>query len=145
MSSYSIILAPMGGILAADYLFVKHGRIDVPELYNKPGGLYRFDAGFNWRAAIALVCAIAPNMPGMIASINSNIDIGGARYVYYVADIFGIVVGGGVHVALHYISPDARSNIDYSLSADDVIDNLTQEQEVGMPKAFDGEDVKSEY
>ncbi|KAL1305774.1 hypothetical protein AAFC00_003941 [Neodothiora populina] len=121
MNSYSIILAPIGAILAADYVLVKHGRIDVPELYNRPQGIYRYTRGFNWRAGVALCVAIAPNMPGMINAIQPKIAIGGAKYVYCVADIFGMVVAATVHVGLSRLFPDAPSVIDYHLSAEDAI------------------------
>ncbi|EXJ94875.1 hypothetical protein A1O1_03274 [Capronia coronata CBS 617.96] len=118
MNSYSIILAPMAAILSADYVFVKKSKIDVPELYNRARGIYRFKGGFNWRAAVALVCAIGPNMPGMVNAINPAVKIGGAKYVYAIADIFGMTVGASVHVALSKMFPDKRSVIDYNLTAE---------------------------
>lgn len=121
MGSYSIVLAPMGAILAADYTLVKRCKIDVPELYNRPHGIYRFSRGFNWRSAVALVCAISPNLPGMINAINPAISIGGAKYIYVVADIFGMVVGAGVHVSLSWLFPDEASVIDYHLSAEEAL------------------------
>jgi len=121
MGSYSVVLAPMGAILAADYTLVKHAKIDVPELYNKPHGIYRYSRGINWRSAVALVCAIGPNLPGMINAINPAINIGGAKYIYAIADIFGMVVGASVHVMLSYMFPDATSEIDYNLSAEEAL------------------------
>jgi nucleobase:cation symporter-1, NCS1 family len=70
MGAYSIVLAPIGAILAADFFVVKGQKYNVPELYD-PRGIYRFSYGINWRAAVALVVSIAPNMPGMIVSILS--------------------------------------------------------------------------
>lgn len=67
MGAYSIVLAPIGAILAADFFVVKKEKYNVPELYD-PRGIYRFSHGINWRAAVALVVSIAPNMPGMIVS-----------------------------------------------------------------------------
>lgn len=37
--SYGCVLAPMASVMAADYFFVKHRKIDVPALYD-PHGIY---------------------------------------------------------------------------------------------------------
>ena len=63
MSSYSIVLAPIASLLSADYYLVKGSKIDVPAMYD-PKGIYRYWYGINWRAAVALFVAIAPNLPG---------------------------------------------------------------------------------
>lgn len=47
--------------MASDYYFIKRQRLDVPALYD-PHGAYRFVGGTNWRAVVALVVSIAPNM-----------------------------------------------------------------------------------
>lgn len=88
MASYSIVLAPMAAILAADYFLVKRRMIDIPALYD-PNGRYRFYKGWNWRAFVALLLAIAPNLPGMINAIQPNIAIGNIRYIYMVSNIWG--------------------------------------------------------
>lgn len=56
---------------------VKKGNVNVPELYN-PVGMYYYTAGVNWRAVVALICAVTPNLPGMIQGLNPAIAIGGA-------------------------------------------------------------------
>lgn len=50
MSALGTICAPIAGVLLADYLGIKRGRIDVPALF-APGGRYWFQHGF---AALAL-------------------------------------------------------------------------------------------
>jgi hypothetical protein len=88
MSSYSIVLAPIAALMAIDFFVVKHQKLDIYELY-KPEGIYRFSRGWNWRSYIALACAVAPNLPGMVAAINSSVNIGGVRYVYMISNIAG--------------------------------------------------------
>lgn len=88
MGAYSIVLAPIAAILCADFFLVKGAKYNVPELYD-PRGIYGYTYGVNWRALIALVCAIAPNMPGMVNALNSSINIGQAKYIYAVADLYG--------------------------------------------------------
>lgn len=85
MGAYAIVLAPLAAILASDYFLVKKQRYSVPMLYD-PNGIYRYNRfGTNWRALVALIVAIAPNMPGMINALDSSISIGGAKYVYAVS------------------------------------------------------------
>ena len=51
MSALGNICAPIAGVLLADYLVIKRGRIDVPALFER-GGRYWFQHGF---ATLALV------------------------------------------------------------------------------------------
>lgn len=54
MNGYSVFLAPISGILVADYWLVKKQNYDIPALYD-PFGRYRYSGllpGFNWRAFV---------------------------------------------------------------------------------------------
>lgn len=75
MAAYVIFLAPIAGIMICDYWLVKRCKIDVSQLYD-PHGIYKYWRGVNWRAAVVMVIAVAPVLPGMIHAVNSNIDIG---------------------------------------------------------------------
>lgn len=88
MASYSIVLAPMAAILAADYFLIQRRNMDIPAMYD-PNGRYRFTKGWNWRAFVALLLAIAPNLPGMMNAIQPNIKLGNIRYIYMVSNIWG--------------------------------------------------------
>jgi NCS1 family nucleobase:cation symporter-1 len=123
MSSYSIVLAPIAAILAADFYFVKNQKYDVVQLYDFKG-IYRYYHGFNLPALAALVVSIAPNLPGMIASLNSDIDIGGAKYIFALADVYGILIAGAVHVGLSKLFPDRDSLIAEAVYSDDVLAGL---------------------
>ena len=122
---YAIVLAPIAAVLASDYFLVKKSRYSVPDLY-RTNSIYRYSYGFNWRAAVALAVAIGPCMPGMIRSLNNDIDIGGARYVYCVATIFGLVVGGGMHWLLSTLFPDHESLVAEQILAQDVLDGKVE-------------------
>ena len=88
MASYSIVLAPLAALLAIDFFVVKHRRVDIYQLY-RPDGIYRFSGGWNWRAYIALIVAIAPNLPGMINAIDNTVNIGNIKYIYMISNIAG--------------------------------------------------------
>ncbi|MFT7616729.1 MAG: NCS1 family nucleobase:cation symporter-1 [Planctomycetota bacterium] len=65
---YSALLGPIGGILVADYFLVRKTELDVDSLYRRDGA-YRYLGGFNPAAMVALVVAIAPNLPGFLHQI----------------------------------------------------------------------------
>lgn len=149
MGAYSIVLAPIASILCADYFLVKGSKYNVPELYD-PRGIYRYTYGFNWRALVALCVAIPPNLPGMINALNGKVNVGNAKYIYCVADIFGMVVGGGVHVALSKLFPDHNSLISEQVLAIDVLEGRVPQYAhlsaaarlEGKAESFSGSDKK---
>lgn len=63
MGALAIFLAPIAAIMAADYWVVRQGAVDVPALF-QTHERYRYEAGFNWRAAVAMAVSLAPNLPG---------------------------------------------------------------------------------
>ncbi|MBC7587527.1 MAG: cytosine permease, partial [Chitinophagaceae bacterium] len=66
--AYSALLGPIGGILIADYYFIRKQELVVDDLYNHQG-IYSFKNGFNGAAIIALLIGIAPNVPGFLVAI----------------------------------------------------------------------------
>jgi NCS1 family nucleobase:cation symporter-1 len=65
---YSSLLGPVGGIMIADYYFIRKKHLVVDELY-KSKGAYSFTNGFNNAAIIALLLGILPNVPGFFITI----------------------------------------------------------------------------
>jgi NCS1 family nucleobase:cation symporter-1 len=65
---YSSLLGPVGGILIADYYFIRGQRLDVDQLYTVDG-IYSYKKGFNQTAILSLVLGIFPNIPGFLANI----------------------------------------------------------------------------
>ncbi len=67
--AYSSLLGPIGGIMIADYFFIKRKKLNVDDLY-KNSGIYTFQNGFNRNAVIALLVGIVPNVPGFLANVH---------------------------------------------------------------------------
>ncbi|QBZ97256.1 NCS1 family nucleobase:cation symporter-1 [Flavobacterium sangjuense] len=65
---YSSLLGPVGGIMIVDYYFIRKQTLEVEDLYNTKG-IYAFSNGFNFKAIIALLIGIAPNVPGFFTTI----------------------------------------------------------------------------
>jgi NCS1 family nucleobase:cation symporter-1 len=104
MSSLGIFLSPIIAVSIADYWIVKRRRVDVPALY-RPKGRYAYYHGCNWRAVLALLCSIGPAFPSLINNINSNIDIGGAKYIADLVWYYGFLSAFVVYIALSKIFP----------------------------------------
>ncbi len=65
---YSSLLGPVGGILIADYYFIRRQQLVLDDLYSLEGA-YTFKKGFNRYAILSLLLGIAPNIPGFLATI----------------------------------------------------------------------------
>jgi NCS1 family nucleobase:cation symporter-1 len=65
---YSSLLGPIGGIMIADYYFIRKQQLNTKELYQHKGE-YSFSKGFNYKAIIALLLGILPNVPGFLMTI----------------------------------------------------------------------------
>jgi NCS1 family nucleobase:cation symporter-1 len=66
--AYSSLLGPVGGIMIADYYFIRKQHLIVNDLYSH-SGVYRFRNGFNSAAIIALLLGILPNVPGFLLQV----------------------------------------------------------------------------
>lgn len=66
---YGGMLGAVGGIMIADYFLVRKMRLDLESLYCRDGR-YEYARGINWIAMIALILAIAPNVPGFLAKLD---------------------------------------------------------------------------
>ncbi len=66
--AYSSLLGPIGGIMIADYYFIRRKELQVQDLY-KQKGIYSFQGGFNRVAILALLAGILPNVPGFLVAV----------------------------------------------------------------------------
>lgn len=62
---YSGLMGAIAGILICDYWILRRQKLNLAALF-KTEGEYSYSSGFNWRAIVALVVAIAPVVPGFI-------------------------------------------------------------------------------
>lgn len=92
LSSYQIFLSAITGILVCDYYLIRRGLLNIPALYVSNPTPYRFFYGFNPRAFIAYVIAIAPNFYGFLHQMGVKAPIGIQRF-YYIAYPTGLIIG----------------------------------------------------
>jgi NCS1 family nucleobase:cation symporter-1 len=99
---YSSLLGPVGGIMIADYYFIRKQRLNVNDLYNSKGQ-YSFAVGYNSKAIIALLLGIVPNVPGFLLNIKV---IGTGSVPWWIAELYnyawfvGFFVSGIIYVIL---------------------------------------------
>lgn len=96
---YSSLLGPVGGILIADYYFIRKQQLAVDELYSS-AGRYHFSNGFNTVAVIALLAGILPNIPGFLVTIKV---IAADAVPYWISNLYnyawfvGFLVSGFIY------------------------------------------------
>ncbi|KAG9103519.1 hypothetical protein FRC06_010201 [Ceratobasidium sp. 370] len=119
MGGYTVFLGPICSIMIVDYWLVHKGKIDVPALY-KFDGRYRYTAGVNWRALLALVVSVPPNLPGLINSINPKVSVGaGAQHLYSIAWLLGFSLAGVTYFTASKLFPPTETMLDEHISGDD--------------------------
>ncbi len=67
LGGYGALLGPVLGIMIADYWLIRKTEIDVPALY-RDDGPYHYGNGWNMAAIAAFAVAVAPNVPGFLAT-----------------------------------------------------------------------------
>ncbi len=100
--AYSSLLGPVGGIMIADYYFIRRQQLNVSDLY-KHRGQYGFKNGFNSAAIIALLTGILPNIPGFLLQIklvSATVFPVWVSNLYHYAWFVGFFVSGIVYIIL---------------------------------------------
>jgi len=99
---YSSLLGPVGGIMIADYYFVRRQQLVVDDLY-RPVGRYSYKNGFNTAAIIALIAGILPNLPGFLLQIQVTSSAAFPAWIsqlYNYAWFVGFFVSGLVYMMI---------------------------------------------
>ncbi|OOQ91281.1 allantoin permease [Penicillium brasilianum] len=104
MASLAVFLAPICAIMAADYWIVKRQHIDIPSLF-RHRGIYRYNGGFNWRAAVVFLISVAPNLPGMAHAVTPSLSVGTIDRIYDISFMWGFTSAFFVYCALNYFWP----------------------------------------
>jgi nucleobase:cation symporter-1, NCS1 family len=98
--AYSSLLGPVGGIMIADYYFIRRQQLNVDDLYSH-SGQYGFTNGFNRAAIVALLCGILPNLPGFLLQvkiISATAFPEWISHLYNYAWFVGFFVSGAVYL-----------------------------------------------
>lgn len=106
LSAYSVFLSSIAGVVFCDYYILKRGVIHLKDLYlAKNGSPYYYSFGVNWRAYVAYICGILPNIVGFVGATKTHTVPIGATYVYYFSFFTGFVASSAVLLVLTLIWP----------------------------------------
>ncbi|GAA6003516.1 hypothetical protein JCM10207_000370 [Rhodosporidiobolus poonsookiae] len=115
LSGYTIFLAPLGGILMADFYLIRRRRISLPDIFLGRQSVYWYSSGVNPRAALAFALGIAPTLPGFCKTINPKLSIPiAATYVSAVVYPVGVVIGASAYLLLSFVFPPHPLPTDYT-------------------------------
>lgn len=129
LSAYSVLLAPILGVIMCDSYALRRGKIDVPSLYQSHGAA-RYARGFNWRAYAAYLIGCALNLPGFVAAVSStlgaNVPMGLVR-VYQMAFFTGSLSSALCYILFNQLSPveggvSVKEKGWYELKEEDTVD-----------------------
>ncbi|KAL7266464.1 uracil permease [Rhizina undulata] len=105
LSSYSVFLSSIAGVMISDYYWVRKGYFRVKDLYTaRKNASYHFTWGVNFRAYAAYIAGIAINVVGFAGAIGRTVPVG-ARYIYNINFFAGFIVSGVVYWALNKFFP----------------------------------------
>ncbi|KAF8306380.1 cytosine-purine permease [Clavulina sp. PMI_390] len=123
MAGYTIILSPICAVMVVDYWVIKKQKIDVPSLY-KVDGRYQYWNGINWRAALAMLCTVPLGLPGLIATINSNIDVGAAGvHLFDISYIMEFAIAAAIYWSTSVLFPAHEAMVEETIWEDEEFDH----------------------
>ena len=82
-----------------DFWVIHDRKYDSLAMY-QPDSIYRYRDGFNWRAIVAFIVGVAPNLPGFINSINTDVKVGAGVHPYQFGWLLGFVGTSIVYLAV---------------------------------------------
>lgn len=131
MSAYAIFLGPIAAIMLFDFWVVNKRMYDSLALYQPWNPIYRHTCampclagksvyGVNWRALVAFLVGVAPNLPGLINAVNAEIDVGVGVHPYQFGWLLGFFATAGVYVGLSWLFPALGTRVERAVLPDEV-------------------------
>ncbi|RLV85454.1 Allantoin permease [Meyerozyma sp. JA9] len=114
LSAYSVFLSSIAGVVACDYFFVRRGYIKLSHLYSlfapedpSSPSVYKYNkVGINWRAFVAYLCGIVPNITGFVGAVRPDKKIPiGATEVYRLNFFMGFFSAFIIYATLVHFFP----------------------------------------
>ena len=106
LSAYSVFLSSIAGVVFCDYYILKKGYIELQNLYiASKKSPYYYSLGINWRAYVAYISGILPNIVGFVGATKTHVVPIGATYVYYFSFFTGYAASSSVLLICTLISP----------------------------------------
>lgn len=120
MAAYAVFLGPIAAIMVTDFWLIHKRKYNTLALY-QPYGIYRYNHGWNWRAIVAFLVGIAPNMPGFINSINPDIEVGVGSRPYHFGWFLGFFATSMIYIILSmFVMPPRETFIEKAVLPDEI-------------------------
>jgi nucleobase:cation symporter-1, NCS1 family len=124
-----------------DFWVLHKAKYNVLDLY-QPDGIYRYNSVLiNWRAVVAFIAGVAPNLPGFINSINSKIQVGVGVHPYQFGWLLGFTGTALVYCVLTILFKPRETFIDKAILPDEVYEGAYG----GVVEGVEPVGEKSEY
>ncbi|KAG9254168.1 permease [Emericellopsis atlantica] len=106
LSSFSVFLAPLLGVMVADYYVIRRQRIKLIDLYRPENSDYWYSHGFNWRVIPCWIAGWAPTIGGLVASAGKMTGAPDALFqIYYTAFFTGMAISFILYYSLVLVFP----------------------------------------
>ncbi|KAJ9632990.1 hypothetical protein H2204_007380 [Knufia peltigerae] len=108
LGGYGVFLGPMTGVMFADYFILRKRLIKLTDLYeNRPGSVYWYSHGMNWRALVAWAMGVWINVPGFAEFVKygSGKTLEGWSNLYDISYPLGLLLSVSTYVLLNKLSP----------------------------------------
>ncbi|KAI0840741.1 permease for cytosine/purines, uracil, thiamine, allantoin-domain-containing protein [Hypoxylon sp. FL0890] len=142
LSSYSVFLSSIAGVMCSDYYLVRKGYLEIRELYDaRKTGPYYFTFGFHWRAYAAYISGILINVVGFAGAVNGgNVPIG-ATYIYNFNFFCGFIISAGMYWTLCKLFPIPACSDTWMEVGDQIDEVRLAYDESSQQEEFDEEAV----
>ncbi|KAI1405247.1 permease for cytosine/purines, uracil, thiamine, allantoin-domain-containing protein [Hypoxylon fuscum] len=141
LSSYSVFLSSIAGVMCSDYYLVRKGYLEIRELYDaRKSGPYYYTFGVHWRAYAAYIGGILINVVGFAGAVNGGNAPMGATYIYNFNFFCGFIVSSGMYWALCKLFPIPACS-DTWMEVGDQIEEVRLAYDQGSQQEFDEEAV----
>ncbi|KDQ58522.1 hypothetical protein JAAARDRAFT_155037 [Jaapia argillacea MUCL 33604] len=105
LSSYSVFLSSIAGVMITEYWLVRRGHFNVKDLYNpKKDGWYWYTFGINPRAYAAYISGILINVVGFAGATGRTVPIA-ATHIYQMSFFTGFGVSSLIYFLLNIVFP----------------------------------------
>lgn len=106
LSSFSVFLAPLMGVMICDYFFIRRRKIRLNHLYRPENSDYWFSHGVNWRVVPCWIAGWAPTIGGLIVSVGGMADAPDSLFqLYYTAFFIGLGISFLTFYAVNLVFP----------------------------------------
>ncbi|TLD11019.1 hypothetical protein PgNI_05440 [Pyricularia grisea] len=106
ISSFSVFLAPLIGVMTCDYFVIRRQKIRLNHLYYPKGSDYWFTGGVNWRVLPCWIAGWAPTIGGLVVTVSGKGEGPAALYqLYYMAFFVGLAISFVLFYVVNWFYP----------------------------------------